>query len=195
MILLVRHFYRVRPNAAATTGSGEANLPTASVGRPESLRKLITPLDTASPLSSSFTSRYDGLDSISDHTYSYTTEWDTASTATVSSSFAEGDMPYLIADADLQTDLSVDVTFLDSATLTEGDTWTILISTCGASNPLAEGVSATLASEDGTAPVKQLTLDRGYEGTVPGSHDVYSVNQHFTVRASGKKEEFCPSLT
>ncbi|CAN0551038.1 unnamed protein product, partial [Ectocarpus sp. 8 AP-2014] len=52
---------------------------------------------------------------------------------------------------------------------------------------LPAGASVTLTSEHGTAEVRQLTLDRGYEGTVPGSHEVYLVNQHFTVRAAGQR--------
>lgn len=136
--------------------------------------------------------RYDGWDGTS-HAYSYTTtEWggtSTSITVPVSSDFE--DAPHLIDDNDLRGDLSLDVEFVvvDSSSLILGDTWTILISSCGAAYALKEGMSATLTSEDGTAPVNQLTLDRGYEGTVPGSHDVYSVNQHFTVRASGEKEE------
>lgn len=138
--------------------------------------------------------RYGGLDTAtnSDHTYSYTTiEWNTATLAvSPDSSFVEGQIPFTVPDSGLTPDLStlfLDVKFVNTANLVEGDTWTILISSCGAGYPLTEGASATLTSEDGTAPVGQLTLDRGYEGTVPGSHEVYSVNQHFTVRASGEE--------
>lgn len=153
---------------------------------------LVTLSTTPFPCSMLHVYRYDGYDSNTNfHSYSYTTtEWGTAAASTTSSStFEEGDIPYLIADTDLQDDLSLDVKFIDSASLTTGDTWTILISSCGAANFLPEGASATLSSKDGTAAIHQLTLDRGYEGTVPGSQDVYSVNQHFTVRASGEKEE------
>ena len=131
--------------------------------------------------------RYDGWDTTNSlHDYSYTTTiWDPASTPSASSTFATA--PHVVASINSPTDLSLNVAFVDSATLTLGDTWTILISSCGKASPLEEGVSATLTSKDGTAPVNQLTLDRGYEGTVPGSHDVYSVNQHFTVRASGER--------
>lgn len=125
------------------------------------------------------------------HTYSYTTtQWGTTAPADVSLTFTEA--PFLLTNGAINTelsDLSLNVKFLASATLTEGDTWTIIISSCGADSPLQEGMSATLTSVDGTAAVGQLTLDRGYEGTVPGSHDVYSVNQHFTVRASGERRE------
>lgn len=138
--------------------------------------------------------RYDGWDTTNSlHDYSYTTTvWDQASPpSVVSSTFGAippfATAPHPVTSINSPTDLSLNVAFVDSATLTLGDTWTILISSCGKASPLEEGVSATLTSKDGTAPVNQLTLDRGYEGTVPGSHDVYSVNQHFTVRASGER--------
>lgn len=106
-------------------------------------------------------------------------------TASGSSSFNASSIPHVVhfGGTDLET---LNLTFVDSAGLVEDDTWTILISSCGANSSLPAGASATLTSQDGTADVKQLTLDRGYEGTIPGSHDVFSVNQHFTVRAAGK---------
>lgn len=99
------------------------------------------------------------------------------------SSFEDASTPHTVSfDIPLQ---DLNVSFVDTSGLVEADSWTILISACGAVNPLPAGASAVLTSQDGTSAVAQLTLDRGFEGTVSGSHDVYSVNQHFTVRAAG----------
>lgn len=131
---------------------------------------------------------YAGLDSNLSHTYSYNaTLWmvgdSSPSFYANASSFEESSIPYAIPFYGALEMLNVAV--VDSAGLVEADTWTILISACGSTGPLPEGASAFLASRHGTAAVAQLTLDRGFEGSVSGSHDVYTVNQHFTVRAAG----------
>lgn len=134
--------------------------------------------------------RYTGLDSDLNHTYGYNmTVWnfgDNIPTETsLASTFNGTSIPYTVTfpGTDLE---ALNITFVNGASLVEDDTWTVLISSCGANNSLKTGASAILTSENGTAEVAQLTLDRGYEGTVPGSHEIYSVNQHFTVRASGE---------
>ena len=99
------------------------------------------------------------------------------------SSFEESSTPYTVSFDGALEDLNV--TFVETSGLVEADTWTVLISACGATDPLPTGASATLTYQDGTSAVAQLTLDRGFEGTVSGSHDVYAVNQHFTVRDTG----------
>lgn len=99
------------------------------------------------------------------------------------SHFDESSVPYTVVFSGPLEDLNV--TFIDSFGLVEADTWTILISACGATSPLPKGASATLISQDGTSAVSQLTLDRGFEGTVAGAHEIFSVNQHFTVRTTG----------
>lgn len=101
-----------------------------------------------------------------------------------SSSFNGTSLPYTVTFPGTELE-ALNISFVDSVGLVEDDTWTVLISSCGANNSLKTGASATLTSEDGTAKVGQLTLDRGFEGTVSGAHEIYSVNQHFTVRASG----------
>lgn len=131
---------------------------------------------------------YLGLDSNLWHTYSFNvTLWMNGdiypSSYVDGNSFEDSSIPYTILFDDPLQDLNL--TFVDSSGLVEDDTWVILISSCGASNPLPVGSSATLSSQDGTATVSQLTLDRGFEGTVPGPHNVFSVNQHFTVRDTG----------
>lgn len=92
-------------------------------------------------------------------------------------------MPFTVTFDEVVDGLNA--TFVSTSGIVEDDTWTILLSTCGIANPLPSGASATLTSTDGTAAVAQLTLDRGFEGTVAGPHEVYLVNQHFTVRAAG----------
>lgn len=77
------------------------------------------------------------------------------------------------------------VAFNDMSGLVKGDTWTVLMSVCGVTNPMPKGATATLTSQDGTSAVTQLTFDRGFEGAIAGAHEIYSVNQHFTVRATG----------
>lgn len=134
---------------------------------------------------------YTGLNSDLNHTYGYNmTVWNfggntPTETSSSSATFNDTSIPYTVTfpGTDLE---ALNITFVDSAGLVEDDTWTVLISSCGSNNSLKTGASATLTTEDGTVEVGQLTLDRGYEGTVPGSHEVYSVNQHFTVRASGE---------
>lgn len=140
---------------------------------------------------------YTGLDSNLSHTYSYNmTLWNffdniPTETESGSSAFNDSSLPHMVEF--LGTDLeALNLTFVDTAGLVEADSWTILLSSCGANSSLPEGASATLTSQDGTAEVRQLTLDRGYEGTVPGSHDVFSVNQHFTVRAAGEEMALTP---
>ena len=131
---------------------------------------------------------YTGLDSNLSHTYSYNvTIWMVGdispSTYANDSSFEESSTPYTVSFDGALEDLNV--TFVETSGLVEADTWTVLISACGATDPLPTGASATLTYQDGTSAVAQLTLDRGFEGTVSGSHDVYAVNQHFTVRDTG----------
>ena len=99
------------------------------------------------------------------------------------SSFEESSTPHTVYFDGALEDLNV--TFVDTSGLVEADTWIVLISACGATSPLPIGASATLTYQDGTSAVAQLTLDRGFEGTVSGSHDIYAVNQHFTVRDTG----------
>ena len=99
------------------------------------------------------------------------------------SSFDESSTPHTVSFDGALEDLNI--TFTDISGLVEADTWIVLISACGATNPLPAGASATLTHQDGTSAVAQLTLDRGFEGTVSGSHDIYAVNQHFTVRDTG----------
>lgn len=132
------------------------------------------------------------MDVNSSHTYSYNlTVWgfgdDIPSESSSSSSFGGAYTNHTIDFAETDLAAPLNVTFVSSDGLVEDDTWTILISSCGANASLPTGASATLTSEHGTAEVRQLTLDRGYEGTVPGSHEVYLVNQHFTVRAAGQR--------
>lgn len=105
------------------------------------------------------------------------------STYSNDSVFDSSSLPHTVALDGIIDDLNV--TFVSTSGVVEDDTWTILLSACGASSPLPSGASAALISVDGTAAVAQLTLDRGFEGTVRGSHEVYLVNQHFTVRAAG----------
>lgn len=135
--------------------------------------------------------RYTGVDSNLSHTYSYNVSlWNvddsiaSPSTYANASTFEEASLPHKVNFVSAALD-DLNVSFVDTSGLVEDDTWTILLSACGAPNPLPAGASAILTSSDGTAAVAQLTLDRGFEGTVPGSHEVYSVNQHFTVRAAG----------
>ena len=97
--------------------------------------------------------------------------------------FNDSSIPYTVVFGGALEALNV--TVVDSSMVVEGDKWVILISACGATNPLPPGASATLVSQDGTSTVTQLTLDRGFEGAIAGGHDVYRVNQHFTVRAPG----------
>ena len=135
--------------------------------------------------------RYDGYDD-GNSLFGYSwgmTVWNPDSTSSSSATFADVSGGTSVVDLS-STALAADlvITFVDSAGLVTGDTWTILISSCGADNPLNAAASATLTSEDGTAEVNQLTLDRGYEGRVAGSQEVYSVNQHFTVRGSGGEQ-------
>lgn len=99
------------------------------------------------------------------------------------STFEESSTPYTVSFDGALEDLNV--TFVDTSGLVEADTWIVLISACGATSPLPTGASATLTYQHGTSAVAQLTLDRGFEGTVAGSHDIYAVNQHFTVRDTG----------
>lgn len=134
---------------------------------------------------------YTGVDANLSHTYSYNISlWnvDDSSgspfTYTNASTFGDTSVPHEVNFFSEALD-ALNVSFVDTSGLVEDDTWTILISACGAPSPLPEGASAILTSSDGTSAVAQLTLDRGFEGTVPGSHEVYSVNQHFTVRAAG----------
>ena len=140
--------------------------------------------------------RYDGYES-GTGLFSYSwimTLWDPESTSSSSPTspptFEESDITNGASVVDLSSPALADlvITFVNSTGLVTGDTWTILISSCGADNPLNAAASATLTSEDGTAEVNQLTLDRGYEGSVAGSQEVYSVNQHFTVRGSGGEQ-------
>lgn len=120
--------------------------------------------------------------------YSYNmTIWDfgeaTPSIYSNDSVFESSSLPHNIALDEIIDNLNV--TFVSTSSVVEDDTWTILLSACGASSPLPSGASVTLTSVDGTSAAAQLTLDRGFEGTVPGSHEIYLVNQHFTVRATG----------
>lgn len=128
------------------------------------------------------------MDSNLSHTYSYNvTLWmadDTyPSTYNEKLTFEDSSTPHVVPFDGALEDLNV--TIVDTTNLVEADTWIILISACGATDPLPAGASATLTSQDGTSAVAQLTLDRGFEGTVSGAHEVYVVNQHFTVRAAG----------
>lgn len=143
-------------------------------------------MESRPPLSLSC--RYDGLDGNAFHTYSYdVTKWGVGDAVpslwSNRSLFQSMSLPHSVDFNGIIDNLNV--TFVSTSDLVEGDTWTVLLSACGASSPLSNGASATLSSVDGTAAASQLTLDRGFEGTVPGHHEVYYVNQHFTVRASG----------
>lgn len=133
--------------------------------------------------------RYTGLlDANLTHSYSYNISlWHPDEESPVhvdnASLFVVTSMPHVV---DLHDTIdAIDVTFVDATNLVKGDTWTFLLSSCGAKHPLPREASATLTSSDGTATVTQLTLDRGFEGSTSGSHDVYLINQHFTVRAAG----------
>lgn len=128
------------------------------------------------------------LDTNSTHTYSYNISlWlsgNESSTVFYNNSvFLESSLPHTVDFNGVINGLNI--TFVDASNLVEKDTWIFLVSSCGANSPLPTGASASLTSTDGTAAVTQLTLDRGFEGRVSGSHEVYFVNQHFTVRAAG----------
>lgn len=113
---------------------------------------------------------------------------DTASSFYDSESlFEQSSVPHVVSFDGALHDLNA--TFVDVDDLVEADTWTLLLSACGATNPLPTGAAASLTAEDGTAAVTQLTLDRGFEGLSAGSYDVYAVNQHFTVRAAGTEAQ------
>lgn len=148
------------------------------------------------PISRLSSHRYTGLDTnvtYADnqtdprHTYAFNvTRWGAGdvhpTVMSGTSSFLESSMPHMTTFDELG---GLNASFVDATGLVETDTWTVLMSTCGADNPLPTGASILLTSVSGTEAVGELTLDRGFEGAVSGLHDVYLVNQHFTVRAAG----------